>query len=226
MQLVRFYFLLLWVAVGSAIASEPSPCKANTSVFSKGGNIYYIQSPHHTIQITYSEKDSDPVLSLDKKLIAFVRIGNQIIPKGCNGDTETKYGNQIWIYNLETRKEKLLIANNFQCNEPKKQIIDPSELTFSPDSKNLYFLTSAWTTSGALHGVNIDGTHQRYIAPANSLEVIIKGTYKGYFIVNEHRYFIPPGGTYDWYWLVTPDGKDDGPLGEEVTSEQRNFLES
>jgi hypothetical protein len=49
---------------------------------------------------------------------------------------------------------------------------------------------------------------------------------KGYFIVNEHRYFVPPGGTYDWYWLVTPDGKDNGPLGEEVTKEQRDFLES
>lgn len=77
-----------------------------------------------------------------------------------------------------------------------------------------------------MHGVNIDGTHQQYIAPANSLEVITKGTYKGYFIINEHRYFVPPGGSYDWYWLVTPNGKNDAPLGEEVTNEQRDFLES
>jgi hypothetical protein len=226
MQLVRFYLLLLWVAVGSAIASEPSPCKANTSVFSKAGNIFYIQSSHHTIQITHSEKDSDPVLSLDKKLIAFVRIGNQVIPKGCNGNTETNYGNQILIYDIATKKERLLVASNFQCYKPERQIIDPSELTFSPDSKTLYFLTSAWTTSGALHGINIDGTHQRYIAPANSLEVITKGTYKGYFIINEHRYFVPPSGSYDWYWLVSPNGKNEEPFGEEVTNEQKNFIES
>ncbi|MCE3237996.1 MAG: hypothetical protein K0R24_977 [Gammaproteobacteria bacterium] len=226
MHLVRFYLLLFWIIVCPAIASESPSCKTNTRVFSKSGNIYYIQAPSHTTQITHSGKDSDSVLSLDKKWIAYVRIGNQIIPKGCNGDTETNYGNQIWIYNLATRKEKLLVANNFQCNKPEKQIIDPSELTFSPDSKILYFLTSAWTTSGALHGVNIDGTHQRYIAPANSFEVITQGTYKGYFIVNEHRYFIPPGGTYDWYWLVSPDGKNEEPFGEEVTNEQRNFLES
>ena len=222
MQSLRFCFLLLWIMTYPAIANKPF----NTSVFSKSGNIYYILTPDHSMQITHSGKDSDPALSLDKKWISFVRIGNQIIPKGCEGNTETNYANQIWIYDIATKKERLLVANNFQCNNPKKQIIDPSGLTFSPDSKILYFITYAWTTSGALHSVNIDGTHLRYIAPANSLEVITKGRYKGYFIVSEHRYFIPPGGTYDWYWLVTPDGKDDGPLGEDVTNEQRNFLES
>lgn len=226
MQLTRFYFLLLWIVIHPAIANKSPTYEVSSPVFSKAGNIYYTQAPGHTLSITHSGKDSDPVLSSDKKWIAFVRISNQIIPEGCDGNTKTKYGNQIWIYDIATKKEKLFVATNFQCNKPEKQIIDPSELTFSPDSKILYFITSAWTTSGALHGININGTSQHFITPANSLEVITKGTYKGYFIVNEHRYFIPPGGSYDWYWLVSPDGKDEGPLGEEITNEQRNFLGS
>lgn len=226
MQLTRFCFLLLWLITYPTIASESPHYIASSPVFSKEGNVYYTVTPGHTIQITHSGKDSNPILSSDKKWIAFVRIGNQRIPESCGSNTAKTYGNQIWIYNTATRNEKLLVANNFQCNKPEKQIIDPSELTFSPDSKILYFLTSAWTTSGALHGVNIDGTRQHYIVPANSLEVITKGTYKGYLIVNQHRYFIPPGGSYDWYWLVSPDGKDEGPLGEKITSAQRNFLES
>jgi len=225
MQLIRFYFSLLCLMACQTMASEPPCYEANSAVFSKAGNIYYTATSGHTIQITHSGKDSEPALSLDKKWIAFVRIGNQIIPKDCDGNTEKNTGNQLWIYNIATKNERLLVANNFQCNKPEKQIIDPSELMFSPDSKILYFITSAWTTSDALHGVNIDGTHQHYIAPANSVEIITKGTYKGYFIINEHRYFLPPGGSYNWYWLVSPDGKDEGPLGEEVTNEQRNFLE-
>ena len=226
MRLFKLYCIFLFLVTYSAIASEPPSCQAIPLIFSKLGNIYYTLAPNHTIKITHSGKDSAPALSSDKKMIAFVRIGNQIIPKNCEDNTETKYGNQVWIYDISTKKERLLVANNFQCDTPERKIIDPTDITFSPDNKILYFITSGWTTSGALHGVNVDGTNQHYIIPANEFEVIPKGTYKGYLIVNEHRYFIPPGGSYDWYWLLSSDGKEEGAIGEEITKDQRNFLES
>ena len=217
-----FAALLLTLFACLSFASE-LPCQKKPSVFSRSGNIY-MQTPNHAIQITSSGTDSSPVLSSNKKMVAFIRTGNKVIPEECEANVDTQYGNQIWIYNLSTKKDHLLVANNFQCKEPEKKIIDPADLLFSPDNKTLYFITSAWVTSGALHAVNIDNAKQRYITPANEFKVISKGENKGYLIVNQHRYFIG-GGTYDWYWLMSPDGKEEGPLGPEITKDQITFIE-
>ncbi len=163
-------------------------------------------------------------MSPDKKMIAFVRKGNNLIPNECDAFTEAEYGNQIWVYEIESKKEKLLVKGNLKCDEPEKQIIDPSHLLFSPDNQTLYFMTSAWVTSGALHAVKIGSAKQNYIVPANEFEVISNGQYKGYLIVYQHRYFVG-GGTYDWYWLISPNGREEGPLGEEITEIQRKYIE-
>jgi len=52
---------------------------------------------------------------------------------------------------------------------------------------------------------------------------VSKGQYKGYLIVNQHRYFIG-GGSYDWYWLFSPAGKEAGPFGETISEDQRKFV--
>jgi dipeptidyl aminopeptidase/acylaminoacyl peptidase len=224
MSLFKFLFLMLIFCTWSLLASAMTNHE-NQTVFVSLGNIYYNPIGKTPIQITHSQKDSSPVLSSNKKMIAFIRVGNNMIPKECDGDTETKYGDQIWIYDVSTKKEYLLVANNFECNVPEKQIVDPKDLLFSPDDKILYFMTSAWTTSGALHGVKIENKEQYYIAPANTFSIVTKGQDKGYLIVYQHRYFIG-GGTYDWYWLISPNGKEEGPLGPEITQEQMDFIES
>lgn len=187
------------------------------SVFVKAGNIYYSQMGQD-IQLTNTNQDSSPILSPNNKLIAFIRTGHQIIPQKCLdfSDISSKFGNQIWIYNIANKTERLLVDNNFSCSKPKKRIVDPQQLHFSPNSRTLYFVTSAWAVSGAVHAINVDGTNYRYIQPANELEVITSGDYQGYLALQQHRYFVG-GGSYDWYWLFTPDGKEIGPLGEEVS---------
>lgn len=219
MQLFKVSLLLLLTMITCLAAadgitpSEIHPPEINPPVFVNAGNIYYTpQASHQAIQITNEGKDSKPLLSPDKKIIAFVRIGDQLIPKGCDaGGAETAYGNQIWVYDIPTKKERLLVANNFHCDEPKEQIIDPDDLTFSPNSKVLYFGTSAWTTSGAVHSVNVDGTNQRFVTDGSLVEVIHKGVHKGDLIVNQHRYHFDkqgnPLGSYNWDWRISPDGK-------------------
>lgn len=177
-------------------------------VFSKLGNIYYIDNSGHSIQITRTGNDSSPVLSPNKNAIAFVRVGNKIIPDSC--DIDAKYGNEVWLYDFSTKKEKRLVQNNFQCDNPKKQITDPRELLFSPDSKVVYFITTAWTTSGAIHAVDANGKHLRFLTDGNVLDIVQSGPYKGDLIVNQHRYRFKddtPLGSYDWDWLFTPTGK-------------------
>lgn len=187
-----------------------------SSTFIKAGNIYLVQADRHTIQLTSSGKAYSPVLSPDKKTIAFIKTGTDIIPERCRNfaDTYSTYGNQIWIIDIEHKKERLLVRNNFDCDKPMEMIIAPRHLTFSLDSKTLYFLTNAWTTSNALHAVHITDAKQHYLLPANSLAIATDEEYKGNLILNQHRYFIG-GGSYDWYWLFTPEGKEIGPLGED-----------
>ena len=40
-----------------------------------------------------------------------------------------------------------------------------------------------------------------------------------------HRYFIG-AGSYDWFWLVRPDGKEIGPVGEDVENFKANYLKT
>lgn len=210
------YAVLFFVILTKSFANEPT-CQLGSlmlvpdslaPVFSKSGNIYYRDSSGHTIQITQTGKDSSPELSPNKKMIAFIRTGNQVIPNRC--DVDAKYGNEIWLYDFSTKKEKRLVKNNFECDEPIKRIVDPDYLLFSLDSRTLYFETSAWTTSGAIHAVNINGKYLRFVTDGGNLRVVQSGPYKGDLIVNQHRYRFKgdtPLGSYDWDWLFTPTGK-------------------
>ena len=216
MRMFLLCIMLFFIISMPSFAAEPA-CELGSlvpvsdllePVFSKSGNIYYRDNSGNTIQITRTGKDSSPVLSPNKKMIAFVRTGNQVIPDDC--DIDEKYGNEIWIYDFFTNKEKRLVKNNFECDQPTKQIVDPDYLLFSLDSRTLYFETSAWTTSGAVHAVDINGKHLRFVTDGGGLRIVQSGPYKGDLIVNQHRYRFKgdtPLGSYNWDWLFTPAGK-------------------
>ncbi|GEM_PF-5793027 len=57
--------------------------------------------------------------------------------------TKTNYADEVWIVDLSTMHKKILVSVHPDCDHPKKVIIDPNDLQFSPDSKILYFATSA-----------------------------------------------------------------------------------
>ena len=65
-------------------------------------------------------------------------------------------------------------------------------------------------TSGAIHAVDVDGKHLRFVTHGGELRVVQSGSYKGDIIVNQHRYHFKgdtPLGSYNWDWLFTPTGK-------------------
>ncbi len=144
---------------------------------------------------------------------------NQKIPQSCDlllADNNSI--DQIWLYDLQNPSKLLLVPPNFDCDVPKKVIVSIDRIQFSLDSKKLYFETSAWAVSGALHSVNLDGSHLNYIAPSNNFYLISKGLYAGDLVIDQHRYYIPLG-SFDEYWAFTPEGKELGPIGPDL----RNF---
>lgn len=206
-------------------------------VFAKKGNIYISQKGKKRIQLTGSGKDRAPVLSPDGKVVVFIRESKEeaYSPTGGGEDGRPGFADQLWIVDIYGKNEKMLVKDRYPNESSEADItrelektigyIDDNNICFSPDGKVVYFISSAWVTSGALHRVNVDGTGERFIEGANSVEVVPRGEYKGDLIISQHRYFLACG-SYDWLWLFTPEGKEVGPLGEDLNKDQRDFLYS
>ena len=62
-------------------------------------------------------------------------------------------------------------------------------------------------------------------APGLDLEVVGAGEYRDCLLVRQHRYFIG-GGSYDWFWLLRPDGKEVGPVGGDTENFKATYLEN
>ncbi len=126
---------------------------------------------------------------------------------------------QIWLIERESDEEWLLVEDGVPQSssgaldiENLIQLIDERSLTFSPDGDRLYFLAQAWATSAALHVVDIESRTRSFLLPANRLVAVIpSGDYADHLVVQQHRYFLG-GGSYDWYWLFTPEGREVGPV--------------
>jgi hypothetical protein len=163
-------------------------------------------------KLTQGAKLTELIESPDKKWIVFVKKNNKyIVPRNCfyfaaKGD----HADEIWIVNTNKMTKKMLVAPHFSCGDVSTVILDPHNLQFSPDSKTLYFETSAWVTSGAVHAIDVDGNHLRFVTDGSELRVVQDGSYKGDVIVSQHRYRFKgntPLGSYDWDCLLTPRGR-------------------
>lgn len=161
------------------------------------------------LELTQEANDDDQVMSPNGRWLAYVKTSNFIVPSDCfYSASKGEHGEEIWIVDLKKMKKRLLVANHFTCGDVTEVILHPEHLEFSPDSKTLYFQTSAWVVSGAIHAVNVDGKNLRFVTDGNEYSVVRAGPYKGNLIVNQHRYhFGKEVGSYDWDWLYTPKGK-------------------
>ena len=163
------------------------------------------------LQLTKDAKLTNLTQSPDGNWIVFIKTSNYTIPSNCFYFSQKgEQADEIWIINTKEMSKKLLVAPHFSCADVSKVIIDPHNLQFSPDNKTLYFETSAWVTSGAIHAVDVDGNHLRFVTHGDNLRVVQSGQYKGDIIVNQHRYRFKgdtPLGSYNWDWLFTPSGK-------------------
>jgi len=132
------------------------------------------------LRLTRNEKITESIKSPNGKWIVFVKKSNFTIPSNCFYPAEKgEQANEIWIINTKEMSKKLLVAPHFNCGDVSRVIIDPHNLQFSPDSRTIFFETSAWVTSG-----DIIINQHRYRFEGDT-----------------------PLGSYNWDWLFTPEGK-------------------
>jgi hypothetical protein len=206
-------FVSVIVAAGLLV----EPAFAAPSVKAEHGNI--VLHDGKTVRpLTRSGHDSHPILSPDGKRVAFVRHGAKVPGmKLCADELTGDFSRELWSISANGGAEKrLLVAHG----EMKRQatVCDFQNLQFNSTGQLLYFETPAWATSGASHVFDFKSGKEHFVVPSNETIVLSHCSdeqYRDDLVVAMHRYYAM-GGSYDWYWLIAPNGKEIGPLGESA----------
>ena len=186
------------------------------------GNIYFVDKEGKERQFTVLGKDSEMILSPNKKQIVFVRQVQELKdnPYGIpETDAEIEYGNwspyEIWTIDVNNGESKVLLKSYY------KKGVDTKENRgwfyshdFSPDGNKLYYACQpGCPTTHAIHSVNADGTEDKWLHWGESVKVIEdkEEEYCGYLIVRRGA----DDGAYDITVIMTPEGKEIG-LFEEI----------
>jgi hypothetical protein len=194
------------------------PALAQT-VSVQDGNIQFTDKSGKTTALTFGGRDSDPVLAPDRKWVVFVRKieGNKIATGSDEMDPT-----ELWQVRADGKEPTMLL----RCGDVKDDKDHPlaafQSLQFSTNGKLVYFSSPQWATSGAVHVVDSTNRKQRYLFPGNEVKVVTGGEYRDCLLVQQHRYFIG-GGAYDWFWLLRPDGKEVGPVGEDISNFEATY---
>jgi len=191
----------------AALLLASAPAAAQTVSIDRG-NVVLTRPGAAPQRLTTGGRDREPALSPGGRRVAFVR-----------GDTTAS---ELWIVEVGGGPPRRLVAPR-PADEPRANLTRFASPRFSPDGRTVYFLAEAWATSGAVHAVELATGRVRYVCPGNSLEVVPRGEYAGHLMVHQHRYFVG-GGSYDWVWLVTPAGRDVGPIGDSTEQFEETFV--
>ncbi|MDY0265414.1 MAG: hypothetical protein RBR12_09585 [Sulfurospirillum cavolei] len=167
----------------------------------------YLSNMGNLIQLTSQGNASYPILSPDEKTVVYIKT----ISKKDSIQTE------IVFIDIESKKEKVILKEQ-PSTDPYKTLKDFSEPIFSSDGQIVYFLSGAWVTSSAVYALDLKTLKMQFIIDGNDLAIIKSGDYKNHIIIDRHQYFVD-GGSYDYSWLVSPDGKVIGQVRDRNSYE-------
>ncbi len=186
----------------------------------KDGNIHFTDKSGQTTALTSGGRDSTPLLAPDGKWVVFVRaVEGKTIATGSDEVEPT----ELWQVRVDAKEATLLLKVR-DTGKPETGIAAFRSLQFSTNGKLVYFVTPAWAVTGAVYVVDTTNRKVRYLFPGSDVKVVPSGEYKDHLLVLQHRYFVG-GGSYDWYWLVRPDGKEVGPVGETTENFEATYSE-
>lgn len=84
---------------------------------------------------------------------------------------------------------------------------------FSLDGGYVYVNADAWTTSNAVHQIEVATGKRRFVIDGSVLALIRTGRYRGYLLVQRHMYYGPPNhGSYNPVYVIRPDAKEVFPV--------------
>jgi dipeptidyl aminopeptidase/acylaminoacyl peptidase len=202
---MKFGFMMLMLMFAGAANAA--------SVREQGGNVFYVGDDGASWQLTSQRSDSEPILSPDGQTVVFGRTTRQKAP-----DSEAME-RELWISDFSGKQVRRLLATHYD-EAYERSLTQLNNWKFSADGKQLYFLSAAWAVSNALHVLDMASGKEHYITDANDVLVVGKGKYANHLVVSKHKYF-KEGGSSDYYWLITPEGKEIKKVGEDDEQAER-----
>lgn len=153
------------------------------------------------------------MLSPDGRWVVFVRAvpGKKINTGAGDADAE-----ELWQISAGGKELTQLVAPK-EAEDVQNIVANFQDVQFSCDGRLVFFVTEAYATSGAVHVVDTTNGKEHFVVPGSTVEVVRYGEYRDCLLVQQHRYFVG-GGSYDWVWLLRPDGKEVGPVGDDTVS--------
>lgn len=165
-------------------------------------------------------RDSGLVFSPDSTMVAFVRTRSDRFIKS---DVYTAPAQELWIARRDGADPRRLLEGR-ESADMQHVLAGFKKLVFSNDGSKVFFLSPAWSTSDALHVVEVASAQERYIASANSLQLLRTGAYSGCLVVSQHRYLVGTG-SYDHYWLIAENGDEIGLVGYDNDEHLKGQIE-
>lgn len=219
LKLSFFCFLLLLCPVVYA-----------ASIHIKDGNIFY-EDGGTTKQVTTSGRDKEAKLNPGGEWIYFIRDvegkweGEKYYPPQGASIKGGLLKQELWRVKKDGSDAVMLFRSEHAAvdgPDPDYPLATVENIQFSPSGDKVYFETSEWVTSAGLHVMNADGSGEKLLGGGNDTRIVLlardedhkHNNYRGYIVTSQHRYWFF-GGSYDWYWMFTPDFKEVGPLGED-----------
>jgi len=174
------------------------------------GDVIFNADDGSSRSLTSTHDAREAVLSPDGRRVAWVK--DPALPDETEPSLDAPDLSTLWLSDVDGSSARLLVDSK-PADEPKENLTAFNSLAFTLDGKGLYFLTQGWVTSNALHLVGLASGKVRYIADANTVQVVPKGKYANHLIVQKHKYR-KGGGSYESYWLIAPSGKEIREIGE------------
>jgi Tol biopolymer transport system component len=164
------------------------------------GNIVVISDDGIRTQITSSGNDSQPDLAFDGTKVVFVRKVNQAEGKLYLADVH------------EPRTTRQLLKSSVTINGREfHEVFTPK---FSPDGASVYFLIRFTDTTNAIVKVSLNRPVPQFVTTALSFQVVTSGRYRGDIIAHVRKASLAYG-YYELFWLLTPEGKEIGVVGQD-----------
>ena len=112
------------------------------------------------------------------------------------------------LYSTNSNVRRRLLTSKWDADYARN-LASLSNPMFSLDGGYVYFSTTdASPNSGYVHQFNLKTDVIKAVCPGWGIRVMRTGPYRGYLLVQTHRYYDPPRvGSYNPVYLVHPSGK-------------------
>ena len=124
------------------------------------------------------------------------------------GDENGSGSQALILYRVNNNVQRRLLTSKWD-GDYSRNLVNLSNPMFSLGGRFVYFSsTDASPNSGYVHQFDLKTNAIRAVCSGWGLRVMRTGPYRGYLLVQTHRYYEPPRmGSYNPVYLVRPSGK-------------------